>query len=215
MSRARRVSDFLGLTKNTLGLLFMVVLVGMGERMAERFLPIYLLALGGGVISIGLLNGLDNFLSALYAFPGGYLAERIGTKRALLVFNCMAMLGFLMVILIPAWPAVLIGAVFFLAWSAISLPATMGLIAKVLPIRKRTMGVTMHSLVRRFPMALGPILGGLCIGAWGIETGIRLAFSVALALSLMAVLLQQRLIEDDARPASADACSIAPEKNPL
>jgi MFS family permease len=215
MSRARRVSDFLGLTKNTLGLLFMVVLVGMGERMAERFLPIYLLALGGGVISIGLLNGLDNFLSALYAFPGGYLAERIGTKRALLIFNFMAMLGFLMVILIPAWPAVLIGAVFFLAWSAISLPATMGLIAKVLPIRKRTMGVTMHSLVRRFPMALGPILGGLCIGAWGIETGIRLAFSVALALSLMAVLLQQRLIEDDARPASADACSIAPEKNPL
>ena len=215
MSRARRVSDFLGLTKNTLGLLFMVVLVGMGERMAERFLPIYLLALGGGVISIGLLNGLDNFLSALYAFPGGYLAERIGTKRALLIFNFMAMLGFLMVILIPAWPAVLIGAVFFLAWSAISLPATMGLIAKVLPIRKRTMGVTMHSLVRRFPMALGPILGGLCIGAWGIETGIRLAFSVALALSLMAVLLQQRLIEDDARPASADACTIAPEKNPL
>jgi MFS family permease len=215
MSRARRVSDFLGLTKNTLGLLFMVVLVGMGERMAERFLPIYLLALGGGVISIGLLNGLDNFLSALYAFPGGYLAERIGTKRALLVFNCMAMLGFLMVILIPAWPAVLIGAVFFLAWSAISLPATMGLIAKVLPIRKRTMGVTMHSLVRRFPMALGPILGGLCIGAWGVETGVRLAFSVALALSLMAVLLQQRLIEDDARPAPAGACTIAPEKNPL
>jgi MFS family permease len=215
MSRIRRVSDFLGLTKSTVGLLFMVVLVGMGERMAERFLPIYLLALGGGVISIGLLNGLDNFLSAVYAFLGGYLAERIGTKRALLVFNCMAMLGFLMVILIPAWPAVLIGAVFFLAWSAISLPATMGLIAKVLPTRKRTMGVTMHSLVRRFPMALGPILGGLFIGVWGVETGVRLAFCVALALSLVAVLLQQKLIEDDSKPTSAEVCPIEPEKNPL
>jgi hypothetical protein len=53
MSRAKIVSDFLGLTKSTAGLLFMVVLVGMGER----FLPIYLLALGGGVISIGLLKG--------------------------------------------------------------------------------------------------------------------------------------------------------------
>ena len=215
MSRAKDVSDFLGLTKSTVGLLFMVVLVGMGERMAERFLPIYLLALGGGVISIGLLNGLDNFLSAVYAFLGGYLAERIGTKRALLAFNCMAMLGFLMVILIPAWPAVLIGAVFFLAWSAISLPATMGLIAKVLPTRKRTMGVTMHSLVRRFPMALGPILGGLCIGVWGVETGVRVAFCAALALSLVAVLLQQKLIEDDSRSTSADACIIEPEKNPL
>ena len=205
MSRVKHVSDFLALTKNTVGLLFMVVLVGMGERMAERFLPIYLLALGGGVISIGLLNG----------FPGGYLAERIGTKRALLVFNCMAMLGFLVVILIPAWPAVLIGAVFFLAWSAISLPATMGLIAKVLPTQKRTMGVTMHSLVRRFPMALGPILGGLCIGAWGVETGVRVAFCLALALALLGILLQQKLIEDDTGPASADGCTIEPEKNPL
>ena len=110
MFRAKRISDFLGLTKSTVGLLFMVVLVGMGERMAERFLPIYLLTLGGGVISIGLLNGLDNFLSAIYAFPGGYLSERIGTKRALLVFNCMAMAGFLVVILFPAWQAVLVGA---------------------------------------------------------------------------------------------------------
>ena len=215
MSHVKHVSDFLGLTKNTVGLLFMVVLVGMGERMAERFLPIYLLALGGGVISIGLLNGMDNFLSAVYAFPGGYLAERIGTKRALLVFNLMAMFGFLTVILIPAWPAVLIGAVFFLAWSAISLPATMGLIAKVLPTSKRTMGVTMHSLVRRFPMALGPIFGGLCITHWGVEIGVRLAFCVALALSLLAVLLQQKLIEADSGSTSTEACAIEPEKNPL
>ena len=215
MSRAKIVSDFLGLTKSTTGLLLMVVLVGMGERMAERFLPIYLLALGGSVISIGLLNGLDNFLSAVYAFPGGYLSERIGTKRALLIFNFMAMAGFLIVILIPAWQAVLVGAVFFLAWSAISLPATMGLIAKVLPTGKRTMGVTMHSLVRRFPMALGPMLGGLCIGAWGVANGVRVAFCVALILAIIAVLLQQKLIEDDSKSTSDDACAIAPEKNPL
>ena len=211
MSRAKLVSDFLGLTKSTVGLLFMVVLVGMGERMAERFLPIYLLALGGGVISIGLLNGLDNFLSAIYAFPGGYLSERIGTKRALLVFNCMAMVGFLVVILIPAWPAVLIGAIFFLAWSAISLPATMGLIARVLPTNKRTMGVSMHSLVRRFPMALGPILGGLCIGAWGVQSGVR----VALVFAVVAVFLQQKLIEDDSGKQPDDECAIPPEKNPF
>jgi MFS family permease len=214
MPRAKAISDFLGLTKSTTGLLLMVILVAMGERMAERFLPIYLLALGGGVISIGLLNGLDNFLSAVYAFPGGYLSERIGAKRALLAFNFMAMAGFLIVILIPAWQAVLVGAVFFLAWSAISLPATMGLIAKVLPTDKRTMGVTMHSLVRRFPMALGPILGGLCIGAWGVTNGVRVAFCVALVLAVIAVLLQQKLIADDSKSTSDDACAVAPEKNP-
>jgi MFS family permease len=158
---------------------------------------------------------MDNFLSAIYAFPGGYLSERIGTKRALLVFNCMAMTGFLVVILIPAWQAVLIGAIFFLAWSAISLPATMGLIARVLPTNKRTMGVTMHSLVRRFPMALGPVLGGLCIGIWGINNGVRVAFSVALVFSIIAVLLQQKLIEDDSGKKPDDECVLQPEKNPF
>jgi len=93
MASLKHISDFLGLRKSTVGLLCMVILVGMGERMAERFLPIYLIALGGGALSIGLLNGLDNLLSALYSFPGGYLSDRIGTKRALLVFNIVAMFG--------------------------------------------------------------------------------------------------------------------------
>jgi MFS family permease len=215
MARAAHVSDFLGLSRNTVGVLFMVILVGMGERMAERFLPIYLLALGGGAVSIGLLNGMDNLLSGLYSFPGGYLSDRFGTKRALLIFNIVAMCGFLLVIVIPTWQAVLVGAVLFISWSAISLPATMSLIAKVLPLNKRTMGVTMHSLVRRFPMALGPILGGVCIGLWGEREGVRAAFVAALLLSFMAIILQQKLIEDEPPRQSNDECAIVPEKNPL
>ena len=215
MALVARVSDFLGLTRSTVGVLFMVILVGMGERMAERFLPIYLLALGGGALSIGLLNGMDNLLSALYSFPGGYLSDRFGTKRALLIFNIVAMCGFLVVIIFPTWQAVLLGAVFFISWSAISLPATMSLIAKVLPMNKRTMGVSMHSLVRRIPMALGPVLGGVCIGIWGERDGVRAAFFAALVLSIVAILLQQKLIEDEPTKNPGEECVYVPEKNPL
>ena len=215
MTQISRLTKFLGLQKSTVGMLFMVILVGMGERMAERFLPIYLIALGGGPVVIGLLNGLDNLLSALYAFPGGYLSDRLGFKKALLVFNLFAMLGYLLVILIPAWPAVLVGAIFFLSWSAISLPATMSLVARVLPTDKRTMGVSMHSLVRRIPMALGPITGGLFIGIWGEKDGVRLAFAVALVLAVVAAIMQQKLIEEDAAKKTDGQPSKKPEKNPL
>jgi MFS family permease len=200
----RRILHFLGLQRSTIAVLGMVVLVGMGERMAERFLPVYLLALGGGAMSIGLLNGLDNLLSALYSFPGGYLSDRIGTKRALLLFNAIAMAGFVIVIVFPSWQAVIVGSVFFISWSSISLPATMGLIARVLPAAKRTMGVSMHALVNRIPMALGPLLGGLCIAAWGERDGVRVAFGVALAFAFMAIFLQQKFIDGPAgdKPAS-------------
>jgi MFS family permease len=216
-SRAARLSGFLGLQRSTVGVLAMVVLVGMGERMAERFLPIYILALGGGALAIGLLQAMDNLLSALYSFPGGYLSDRIGTKRSLLIFNLVAMAGFALVILVPSWQAVLIGAVLFISWSAISLPATMSLMYKVLPLNKRTMGVTMHSLVKRVPMALGPLLGGMFIGIWGEQQGVRLAFGAALVMAVAALFLQQWMIEDDTagKPGTADSCALTPERNPL
>ncbi|MGV8079571.1 MAG: MFS transporter [Syntrophales bacterium] len=199
MDWRERIVDFFGLKRSMVALLSMVVLVGLGEKMAERFLPLYLLALGGGILSIGILNAMDNLLSALYSFPGGYLSDRLGTKRALLVFNLIAMFGYVIVILFPYWQAVIVGSVFFLSWTAISLPATMSLVSRVLPENRRTMGVSLHSLVRRFPMALGPLLGGLLIGLFGEESGIRLAFVCALILGLVSLVLQQAMIEEDPR----------------
>ena len=87
MSLREKIAEFFGLRKSMVALLAMVILVGLGEKMAERFLPIYLMALGGGAITIGLLNAMTNLLSALYSFPGGYLSDRLGYKKALLGFQ--------------------------------------------------------------------------------------------------------------------------------
>ncbi|MDE3058167.1 MAG: MFS transporter [Bacteroidota bacterium] len=203
----RKLLDFLGLKRNTAALLGMVILVGMGERMAERFLPIYLLALGGGALSIGYLNGTNNLLNAIYSFIGGYASDRVGYKRALLFFNLLAIFGYVIVIVFPYWQAVIVGSIFFLSWTAISLPATMDLVAKNLPSHKRTMGVSMHSLVRRIPMGLGPIIGGTFMVWYGETTGVRIAFGVAIAFAIVALVVQQRMIEQEKR--------IHAEKNPL
>ena len=93
-------------------MLGMVILVGMGEKMAERFLPLYLLALGGSAWSVGFLNAMDNLLSALYSFPGGYIADTLGHKRSLQLFTSVAIFGYLLVVLIPSWQAVLVGSIF-------------------------------------------------------------------------------------------------------
>jgi MFS family permease len=215
MSRLRQTAMFLGLRRSMVGLLTMIILVDMGERMAERFLPIYLVALGGGALSVGVLNGVQNLLNALYSFPGGYLSDRIGIKRALLVFNLTAIAGFLIVIFIPTWQAVIVGAAFFLAWSAISLPAAMSLIANALPQQKRTMGVSMHSLVRRIPMAVGPLIGGTFIGIWGERDGVRYAFVVAIALAIIGIALQEALIADEHGGANSRKALTDLDTNPL
>ncbi len=182
----------------------MVVFVGLGERVAERFIPVYLLALGASTLVPGFLNGLTNLLSALYSYPAGWLSECIGYKRALAVFNAMAALGFGIVVAVPSWVSVIVGSFLFLSWSALSLPATMSLVSTVLPSNKQTMGVSMHSLVRRIPMALGPILGGALIDSMGLVRGVRVAFGISLVLAIVALFLQQWLIhESDVRKKSS------------
>ena len=199
-------------SRSVLGLMGMVVLVGMGEHMAERFLPLYLQELAPeatAVLAIGLLAGMDDLLSALYSVPGGYISDRLGTKRALLVFNAVSMIGYGVVIAVPRWWAVLLGAALFISWTALSLPATMDLLSKAVPKNRRAMGVSVLSLVRRLPKMLGPVAGGACIAIWGVAAGVRVAFACALALAIAAAVLQQVMIKDDADDRRE------PEPNPL
>jgi MFS family permease len=204
LALGRRIVNFLGLRRSVAAMLTMVILVGMGEKLGERFLPIYILALGGGAYVIGLLNAMDNLLSALYSYPGGYLSDRLGYKRALAVFNLVSMAGYAIVILVPSWQAVILGAIFFISWDALSLPATMSLVATVLPQNKRTMGVSLHSFIRRIPMALGPMIGGLLIARFGERDGVRLAFGLAMILAAVALVFQQLFIRGVRRRVAVD-----------
>ncbi len=176
----------------------MVILVGLGEKMAERFLPLYILAIGGSTWVVGGLNAMDNLLSALYSLPGGYAADKIGFKRSLFLFTVLAMGGYLIVILFRSWQAVLVGAVFFISWTAVSLPAVMSLVSKAVPKERRALGVSIHSFFRRIPMALGPIIGGLLIGAYGTKNGVLVAFGAAFIMAGFSLFLIQRYMDNDA-----------------
>ncbi|MBA4375583.1 MAG: MFS transporter [Anaerolinea sp.] len=195
----QKLINFFSFKKSIVAVLLMIILIGMGEWMADRFMPLYIRALGGGLEVIGVLSGMKNLMGALYSFPAGYLSERIGYKKALLVFNLIALLGYAIVILFQSWVAVLIGAFFFLAWSSVSLPATMSLVSSVMPSNKRTMGVSLISITKRLPKALGPVIGGSLIGIYGEVQGIRYAFMVAFVLGVIAIFVQQKMIKEAPR----------------
>ncbi|MEO0288741.1 MAG: MFS transporter [candidate division WOR-3 bacterium] len=197
MNLVHRLKDFFGLNKNMLTMLTMVIFLGIGEKMAERFLPLYIVALGVSSVFVAFLNGMDNLLSALYSFPGGYLSDKIGYKRSLIVFIVMAMIGYLIVIIMPRWKAVFVGAFFFISWTSISLPAIMSLVSKSVKKEKQTMGVSLHSLVRRIPMGIGPILGGFLIGVYGKVLGVKIAFICAFILGLLSILFIVKYMKDD------------------
>ncbi|MBO9200386.1 MULTISPECIES: MFS transporter [Niastella] len=186
----RRVTEFLGLKRSVVYLFCLTLLMLTGEKLWDRFLPKYLEGIGATTLIIGALGFLQNILSAFWSLPGGYMADKLGHRRSFLLFNLMAIAGYLIAIFFTNWIAVFIGMIFFSAWSAISLPASMSLIAKSLDSSKTAMGISMHAIVRRIPMAIGPIAGGVLITSYGLITGIKAAFIISLIFCVLGMLLQ-------------------------
>ena len=209
MNERRSITDFLALRRNTVLLLVALVLAGTGERLWLGFAPKYLETLGAGVLVIGLFDALQTFLGAVYAYPGGWLTDHWGQRRSLLLFNALTLAGYVLVLVWHHWLALVVGAFLFLAWSALSLPATFSVVASSLDKRQHTMGIGVQSMVRRVPMMVGPLVGGWLITRFGWEHGVRLALLGCIALSAATALFQWCMAESpktesdrspDARP---------------
>jgi MFS family permease len=202
ISRARQLVEFFGLRRNLVVLLIAILCIGAGEELWIRFLPKYLKELGATVFVIGLFDGLRTLLGAIYAYPGGLLVDRWGHRRAFITFNVISIAGYAIVLLIPHWGAVIAGMFLFLSWTCFSLPATFSLVAETLAANRYAMGIGVQSVIKRLPIMIAPIFGGMLIDHFGIIVGVRIGLIVSILLSGATILVQRKL-EDDPRPVVA------------
>jgi MFS family permease len=198
VSRWHQVSEFLALRRNTSLLLIVLVLAGTGEKLWLGFAPKYIETLGGTVLVIGLFDALQTFLGAIYAYPGGWLTDHWGQRKSLLLFSLVSIAGYVLVLVWQSWLALLLGSFLFLAWSALSLPATLSVIATSLQSHRHTMGVGVQSMIRRVPMMVGPLIGGWLLTHFGWTDGVRCALALCIMMSLLTLAFQWFMFEPDA-----------------
>ena len=200
---AASLAEFFGLKRNVVILLLALVVIGAGEELWMRFVPKYLQALGAAPFVIGLYDALKTLLGAIYAWPGGIVADRFGHRRALVAFNVVSILGYALVLAVPHWAAVIAGTFLFLAWSCFSLPATFSLIGAALHEQKHAMGIGVQSVMKRLPIIVGPICGGLLIDRFGVIAGVRIALAITIVLSMATIFFQRRIVEESSGPSFA------------
>lgn len=184
-----RLRDSLGLERNVAAASAAVFLFSMGEELWKKFLPKYLEALGAGTATIGLFGTAKDFFDAIYQYPGGWLADRIGRRRAFLAFIGLASIGYLIYLFSPSWPFVFLGLAFAMGWASMASPAIFAVIGDALPKQRRAMGFTFQSLIKRVPMAVSPLIGGAMIATLGIRGGIRAGLIITLVFAAITALI--------------------------
>lgn len=205
---AASLREALALERNVAVMSLAVFLLGAGEELWKSFMPKYLEALGAGAAAIGLYGTARDFLDAVYQYPGGSIADRIGTRRALILFASVAAIGYAVYAFSPHWPLVFVGLVFAMTWASMASPAMFAMIAERLPRDRRAMGFTVQAILKRVPVLLSPTLGGLLIATLGLVRGIRVALLITIALTLVAILAQRRLYFVSLDPAASTRLSL-------
>src|ERR1700720_1206779 len=193
ISRGKQFADFFALKRNLVIILVAIFVIGTGEELWMRFVPKYLQTLGASVFVIGLYDALRTLISAIYAYPGGLLADRWGHRRAFITFNVVSIAGYALVLLIPHWGAVIAGMFLFLSWTCFSLPATFSLVGETLAANRHSMGIGVQSVIRRVPAMISPILGGILIDRFGVVPGVRIALMISILLSAATIFAQWQL----------------------
>lgn len=188
-SAYRQLGKSLGIERNVAAASGAVFLVGLGEELWKKFLPKYLELLGASSTVIGLFGTSEDFLDALYQYPGGWLADHWGRRRALLAFLLAAVAGYLVYFFSSSWPWLFLGLALAMAWQSMGSPAIFATIGDALAREHRAMGFTFQSIVKRIPMVVSPIAGGWMIGAFGIRLGLRAGIIITLFLSGITVFL--------------------------
>ena len=201
---ARRLADFFGLKRNLVVLLVAIFVIGAGEELWMRFVPKYLQTVGATVFVIGLYDALRTLLGAIYAYPGGVLVDIWGHRRAFLAFNLISIVGYALVLFIPHWGAVIAGMFLFLSWTCFSLPATFSLVGATLAASRHSMGIGVQSVIKRLPIMIAPVLGGMLIDRFGVIGGVRIALLISIVLSTLTILVQWQLREEPKQEVAAD-----------
>src|SRR5712691_3586155 len=188
-SRRKKLVDYLSLEHNVSIASAAIFLLGLGEELWKKFLPKYLEALGASTPVIGLFGTAEDFFDAVYQYPGGWLADHLGRRRAFLIFVALAAAGYLVYLVSPSWRLLFAGLALVMAWQSMASPAIFAVIGDSLLRERRAMGFTLQSILKRVPIVVAPVAGGVLIASLGVVRGVHAGLVITLMLAVLTALL--------------------------
>jgi MFS family permease len=206
LSRTARLRSLLGLNRNVTVLAASLYALALGEELWQAYIPAYLTALGASGLVVGLFGSCKDLLDGVYQYPGGWLADRIGRRRALFCFTAATMAGYACYAVARSWPLVFVGLLGVMAWKSGAFPLTFAVIGDSLPRERRATAFSVQSILVRVPRVIGAPIGGVLIATFGIIVGVRSALLLTLLLALGVLGVQRynyREDHDAARPADS------------
>jgi MFS transporter, DHA1 family, tetracycline resistance protein len=179
---------------------------------ADIYLPLYMLALGASDIQVGLLASVFILTQLVSSFLGGYIADRFGRKRGLVVVDiiCWAVPFFIYAIANNPW-YFLVGR-FISGFINMVMPAFQCLFVEDVPVEHRPAVFNMLQFAYAAASLLAPV-AGLLVGQLGIVAAGRIIMIACTITNLVNPLYRQLTLHETSQETHITA-TCQPQQTP-
>ena len=151
------------------------------------YYPKFVLGLGGSASIVGLLGFASHVTLALVQIPGGYLADRHGRRRLIVIMTFAISSTYFLFAIAPNWQFLLIVTILqnlFMIYQ----PAHQALVADSTPPEKRGLGFSIINLLHYISVP-SPIIAGILVVQFGLISGTQIGYLiVSIAFFVVAIL---------------------------
>jgi len=168
--------------------------MNFASAIPETYYSLYVLALGGTTVIIGVIGFASSLILGLIQFPGGYLADKHGRRWLIVAMTFGVAASYLIYAFAPSWHLVLLAGI-LQSLCLIYQPALGAITADSIPPERRGMGFSLQTMLPNLARLPGPVIAGTLYVALGLILTMRVGYTTAFTLFLIAAFLRIRLRE--------------------
>lgn len=167
----------------------------MSDTNIDNYLTPYIVALGGGARIIGLINALGS-IAAMFLYPvGGYIADKSGRVRLVVVATLLYTSSFLIYGFATHWTWIAAGMI-YQNLVLFYVPALYAIIADSVPIGTRGKMYAFIFAVPNLVKILFPFLGGIVIAYLDVIPAMKIGYAISFFMGLVVFAMRSRLLKE-------------------
>ena len=171
------------------------LLGNFARAMVFPYASLYVLALGGDARTVGWVNFLRP-LAGLIAFPiAGYLADRTGRIKLIVLSNYLSVAFLLIYVLAFNWQVIALASLMS-GVVVLGFPPRSALIADSLSPEDRGRGIATMDTISSGLSIFAPYIAGLVVEVSGPNTGVRTLYGAMLVLYLASAVIHVRFLKE-------------------
>jgi DHA1 family tetracycline resistance protein-like MFS transporter len=162
--------------------------------MTNPYQQLYMAELGASAIIISMISSVSTIVISLARIPGGYIADRYGRKRIVVLMTFVISLTFFIYAFAPSWEWIFLGAIIANA-SLIYQPALFAIRADSVPPEKRGISFAFMDFLANLACIPAPLIAAYLVATYELKGGMSIAYVAAALLGMTAASIRLFLKE--------------------